>query len=49
MFIDQGRIAVQGKPREVFHDARDPRLRQFLQNYFDRNAFWSRGGEGETA
>ncbi|MDR5753857.1 MULTISPECIES: amino acid ABC transporter ATP-binding protein [unclassified Caballeronia] len=49
MFIDQGRIAVQGKPREVFHDAGEPRLRQFLQNYFDRNAFWSRGGEGETA
>ncbi|SAL24525.1 amino acid ABC transporter ATP-binding protein [Caballeronia telluris] len=49
MFIDQGRIAVQGKPREVFHNAGEPRLRQFLQNYFDRNAFWSRGGEGETA
>jgi polar amino acid transport system ATP-binding protein len=49
MFIDQGRIAVQGKPREVFHDAREPRLRQFLQNYFDRNAFWSSGGEGEPA
>jgi len=32
MFIDQGRIAVQGKPREVFHDAGQPRLRQFLQN-----------------
>jgi polar amino acid transport system ATP-binding protein len=43
MFIDQGRIAVQGRPREVFHDAGQPRLRQFLQNYFDRNAFWARG------
>jgi polar amino acid transport system ATP-binding protein len=43
MFIDQGRIAVQGKPRDVFHDAGQPRLRQFLQNYFDRNAFWTRG------
>jgi polar amino acid transport system ATP-binding protein len=46
MFIDQGRIAVQGRPREVFHDAEHPRLRQFLQNYFDRNAFWTRGSEG---
>ncbi|MGF6817278.1 polar amino acid transport system ATP-binding protein [Paraburkholderia atlantica] len=43
VFIDQGRIAVQGKPRDVFHDAAQPRLRQFLQNYFDRNAFWTRG------
>ncbi|WEY42786.1 amino acid ABC transporter ATP-binding protein [Paraburkholderia sp. SUR17] len=42
VFIDQGRIAVQGNPREVFHDASHPRLRQFLQNYFDRNAFWTR-------
>ncbi|MEJ0002603.1 MAG: amino acid ABC transporter ATP-binding protein [Pararobbsia sp.] len=45
VFIDEGRIAVQGSPREVFHDAEHPRLRQFLQNYFDRNAFWTRGGE----
>ncbi|MBC8749868.1 MULTISPECIES: amino acid ABC transporter ATP-binding protein [Paraburkholderia] len=43
VFIDQGRIAVQGKPRDVFHDAAQPRLRQFLQNYLDRNAFWTRG------
>src|SRR5579871_1602831 len=43
VFIDQGRIAVSGKPRDVFHDAAQPRLRQFLQNYFDRNAFWTRG------
>nr|WP_223258647.1 amino acid ABC transporter ATP-binding protein [Trinickia symbiotica] len=49
VFIDQGRIAVQGKPREVFHDAKHPRLRQFLQNYFDRNAFWSRGAQDEPA
>jgi polar amino acid transport system ATP-binding protein len=45
VFIDEGRIAVQGSPQEVFHDAPHPRLRQFLQNYFDRNAFWTRGGE----
>jgi len=45
VFIDQGRIAVHGKPQDVFHDANQPRLRQFLQNYFDRNAFWSRGAD----
>jgi polar amino acid transport system ATP-binding protein len=45
MFIDEGRIAVQGTPRDVFHDAAHPRLRQFLQNYFDRNAFWTRDNE----
>jgi polar amino acid transport system ATP-binding protein len=49
VFIDQGRIAVEGNPRDVFHDAQQPRLRQFLQNYIDRNAFWARGGaDGET-
>jgi polar amino acid transport system ATP-binding protein len=45
VFIDQGRIAVAGKPREIFHDAGQPRLRQFLQNYFDRNAFWTQGAD----
>ncbi|WP_144107968.1 amino acid ABC transporter ATP-binding protein [Paraburkholderia sp. BCC1886] len=45
VFIDQGRIAAQGAPREVFHDAGQPRLQQFLQNYFDRNAFWARGND----
>jgi polar amino acid transport system ATP-binding protein len=45
VFIDEGRIAVQGTPQQVFHDAPHPRLRQFLQNYFDRNAFWTRAGE----
>jgi polar amino acid transport system ATP-binding protein len=50
VFIDQGRIAVEGTPRDVFHDAGQPRLRQFLQNYFDRNAFWTRGAkEGDPA
>ena len=48
VFIDEGRIAVQGKPREVFHDAGQPRLRQFLQNYFDRNAFWARGPDDDA-
>jgi polar amino acid transport system ATP-binding protein len=50
VFIDQGRIAVEGNPRDVFHDAQQPRLRQFLQNYIDRNAFWTRSGaDGEPA
>jgi polar amino acid transport system ATP-binding protein len=49
VFIDQGRIAVQGKPHDVFHDASQPRLRQFLQNYFDRNAFWTRNNDTEPA
>ncbi|MCA8022648.1 amino acid ABC transporter ATP-binding protein [Burkholderia metallica] len=49
VFIDQGRIAVQGTPGEVFHDAAQPRLRQFLQNYFDRNAFWTQSNDKESA
>jgi len=42
MFIDHGKIAAQGSPEDVFHNAQQPRLRQFLQNYLDRNAFWTR-------
>jgi polar amino acid transport system ATP-binding protein len=49
VFIDQGKIAVQGSPQQVFHDAAQPRLRQFLQNYFDRNAFWTRSNDTEPA
>ena len=50
VFIDQGRIAVQGSPQDVFHEAQYSRLRQFLQNYFDRNAFWARdGGDAREA
>jgi polar amino acid transport system ATP-binding protein len=49
VFIDQGKIAVQGSPHEIFHDAAQPRLRQFLQNYFDRNAFWTRSNDTEKA
>ncbi|MGH8782408.1 amino acid ABC transporter ATP-binding protein [Paraburkholderia sp.] len=49
VFIDQGHVAAEGTPQTVFHDATQPRLRQFLQNYFDRNAFWARGGEGGPA
>ena len=49
VFIDEGRIAVQGSPQQVFHDAEHPRLRQFLQNYLDRNAFWTRATEATGA
>ena len=38
-FIDGGRILEQGPPRQVFHESAEPRLRQFLQTYHDRNAF----------
>lgn len=42
VFIDKGEIAVTGSPREVFSQATQPRLKQFLQNYIERNAFWDR-------
>ena len=48
VFIDHGKIAAQGSPEQVFHDAQQPRLRHFLQNYFDRNAFWTRREEPQT-
>jgi polar amino acid transport system ATP-binding protein len=38
-FIDSGRILDDGPPRRVFHQSAEPRLRQFLQTYHDRNAF----------
>jgi polar amino acid transport system ATP-binding protein len=38
-FIDAGRILEQGPPRQVFHESTEPRLRQFLQTYHDRNSF----------
>ncbi|TVU88006.1 amino acid ABC transporter ATP-binding protein [Vreelandella titanicae] len=40
VFLDQGSIVTRGTPNEVFRDTNHPRLRQFLQNYLDRNAFW---------
>ncbi|PZQ84319.1 MAG: ATP-binding protein [Ancylobacter novellus] len=40
MFIDRGVIAAAGSPDEVFRKDQNPRLRQFLQNYFERNVFW---------
>jgi polar amino acid transport system ATP-binding protein len=38
-FIDAGRILACGPPREVFHESGEPRVRQFLQTYHDRNSF----------
>jgi polar amino acid transport system ATP-binding protein len=38
-FIDEGRIIEDGPPRQVFHYSKEPRVRQFLQTYHDRNSF----------
>ena len=38
-FIDEGRIIDGGPPRRVFHESPEPRVRQFLQTYHDRNSF----------
>ncbi|HYC25887.1 MAG TPA: amino acid ABC transporter ATP-binding protein, partial [Roseiarcus sp.] len=38
-FIDAGRIIEKGPPRQVFHESAEPRVRQFLQTYHDRNSF----------
>jgi polar amino acid transport system ATP-binding protein len=44
IFLDQGEVVARGTPRDIFHNASQPRLQQFLQNYLDRNAFWQDGG-----
>jgi polar amino acid transport system ATP-binding protein len=38
-FLDAGRIIDFGPPRQVFHESGEPRVRQFLQTYHDRNSF----------
>jgi polar amino acid transport system ATP-binding protein len=38
-FLDAGRIVESGPPRYVFHESGEPRVRQFLQTYHDRNSF----------
>jgi polar amino acid transport system ATP-binding protein len=38
-FIDEGRIIDSGPPAHVFHHSEEPRVRQFLQTYHDRNSF----------
>jgi len=42
IFLDQGKIAASGPPATLFRDVQQERLKQFLQNYLDRNAFWER-------
>jgi polar amino acid transport system ATP-binding protein len=45
IFLDQGEVVARGTPQQIFHNAQQPRLQQFLQNYLDRNAFWQDGKE----
>ncbi|MBS7534496.1 amino acid ABC transporter ATP-binding protein [Ancylobacter sonchi] len=46
VFIDHGVIAASGSPQQVFRKDENPRLRQFLQNYFERNVFWQGAEDG---
>ncbi|MCE0492776.1 amino acid ABC transporter ATP-binding protein [Vibrio salinus] len=41
VFLDKGEILAKGSPKQLFQGAQPPRLKQFLQNYLDRNAFWT--------
>jgi polar amino acid transport system ATP-binding protein len=45
IFLDQGEVVARGTPQQIFRNAQQPRLQQFLQNYLDRNAFWQDGKE----
>ena len=38
-FLDRGRIVAFGAPRAVLHESEEPRVRQFLQTYHERNSF----------
>ncbi len=38
-FLDHGRIVASGSPRAVLHESEEPRVRQFLQTYHERNSF----------
>ena len=48
VFLDQGEVVARGTPQQIFHNAEQPRLQQFLQNYLDRNAFWQDGKEAQV-
>ncbi len=37
-FLDQGKLLINGTPREVFQKNRHPRIDQFLETYLDRGA-----------
>ena len=36
IFMDQGVIAEQGTPQQIFEDPQQERTKQFLSRYFDR-------------
>jgi ABC-type histidine transport system ATPase subunit len=38
-FLDEGHIVEYGPPRQVLHESAEPRVRQFLQTYHERNSF----------
>ncbi len=38
VFLDKGRILLQGEPKAVFGKPRHPRIEQFLDTYLDRGA-----------
>ncbi len=38
-FLDAGRIIDCGPSRQVLHESREPRVKQFLQTYHDRTSF----------
>jgi polar amino acid transport system ATP-binding protein len=38
VFLDHGRLLLQGGPQVVFRKPRHPRLDQFLDTYLDRGA-----------
>ena len=43
VFLDHGRIVAEGLPRDIFQRPEHPRLKQFLQGWMERNAFWTTG------
>ncbi len=47
VFLDKGEILAKGSPKQLFQGPKPPRLKQFLQNYMDRNAFWEQDKENE--
>jgi len=49
IFLDQGEVVARGTPQQIFHNAEQPRLQQFLQNYLDRNAFWQEGKDASRS
>jgi polar amino acid transport system ATP-binding protein len=38
VFLDGGKLLLNGTPKEVFRQPRHPRLEQFLETYLDRGA-----------